>query len=478
MFRKVLFCVPQYAGVFGWPGAPHPGVGYLSEFLIRHEIDNTVIDMRLGYTVKDVIKKAKQFGADIIGISLLSFKHDTAYKLVNDIKKAGYTIVIGGPHISTLRAKVLEECDADFAIKMEGEYPLLELCRGKKPKQIKNLIYRENGKIIENEDRGPIINLDSVPFPRYEKFELERYRSKIMPIVSSRGCPYKCIYCPIKVTMGRTFRFRSPENIFEEIKYWRSKSYGYFQVHDDNFTLIIERVSKLCDMIIESGIRDMVFALDNGVRGDRINKDILAKMRKAGFKYVSFGVEAGTDRVLNVIKKGETLESIETAVKTSVDLGFEVTLFFLLGSPTETEEDIRESIRLALRYKIKDVRFYNIIPFPQTELYEWIKKNNYFLKDPKTYLNDSSHWDDEPVFETPELSYDERKRLLTLTKKLRRNIRRKWFKKKIGKLGPVGKFLAPVLQFEFIRDAILNSKIIKKGPLTHFTRKITEKVFK
>ncbi len=477
MFKKVLFCIPQYAGVFGWPGAPHPGVGYLSQFLSDHDIDNTVIDMRLGYTVNDVIKKARQFGADLIGVSLMSFKHDTAYKLVNDIKKAGFTVVIGGPHISTLRAKVLEECEADLAIKMEGEYALLELCKGKKPKQIKNLIYKENGKIIENEDRGPIINLDGIPFPTYEKFELEKYRSRSIPIVSSRGCPYKCIYCPIKVTMGRMFRFRSPKNIFKEVKYWEGRSYTYFQINDDNFTMIKERVSKFCDMIIKSGMK-VLFAADNGVRADRVDYDILKKMRKAGFKYISFGVEAGTDRVLKVIKKGENLESIDKAIKISVDLGFEVTLFFLLGSPTETEEDIKESIKLTLKYKIKDVRFYNIIPFPQTELYDWIKENDYFLKDPKTYLNDSSHWDDEPVFKTPELSYEDRKKLLTLTKKIRQRIRRRWFKRKISDMGLMGKIVAPILQYEFIRDPILNSKLIERGLLISFTRKITEKIFK
>jgi radical SAM superfamily enzyme YgiQ (UPF0313 family) len=307
---------------------------------------------------------------------------------------------------------------------------------------------------------------------------MEMYRTKAIPIVTSRGCPYNCIYCSAKLTMGSVFRFRRPENIFGEVKYWYKKEYRHFYIFDDNFTLIKERVHEFCGIIEKSRISDLVFACDNGVRADRVDKELLTRMKGVGFRYISFGVEAGTNKVLKAIKKGEHIEVIEDAIKNACELGFEVTLFFLIGSPTETMEDIRESIKLSLRYRIKDVRFYNIIPFPRTELYEWIEKNSEFLRDPNTYLNSTSLWDDEPIFETKELSYEERKEVLRLTKKIRNTIRRRWFREKISDIGFVGKVIAPLLQYEFIRDPILHSRFVKKGPLRSLVVKVTESVFK
>jgi anaerobic magnesium-protoporphyrin IX monomethyl ester cyclase len=476
MYKRVLLCIPAYSGIFGWPGVPHPGVGYLSEFLSRNDIKNTVIDMRLGYNVADLIRKAREFRADLIGVTLMTYKHEDEYMLINEIKKAGYAVVIGGPHVSTFKKKVLEECDADFAVKMEGEHTLLELCRGKPHAGIKSLIYRSGGKIIENECMG-VENLEELPFPLYEKFELGKYMTKAIPIVSSRGCPYQCIYCSVKVTMGREFRHRSPENIFREIKHWHSLGYRHFLMFDDNFTLIKERVDKLCDLVVKSEMEDLVFACNNGVRADRVDHDLLVKMKNVGFRYLSFGVEAGTNRVLKVIKKGESMEDIEKSIKDACDMGFDVTLFFLIGSPTETRNDIMKSIRLSLKYGIKDVRFYNIIPFPETELFDWIRTNNYFLEEPHIYLNSECVWNNHPVFETPELPLKERERILKLTKMVRNKIRKRWFRKRIAKAGVLGKMAAPVLQYEFIRDPIMNSVLMKIGPVMPFARRFTERVF-
>jgi radical SAM superfamily enzyme YgiQ (UPF0313 family) len=344
------------------------------------------------------------------------------------------------------------------------------------PVKIKNLIYRKKGKIIENACREPI-DLEKLPFPKYEKFEMEKYRSNAIPIVSSRGCPYQCIYCPIKITMGRKFRFRSPESIIKEIKYWYKKGYRQFRIQDDNFTLLKERVHRFCDMIEKSGMDNLLFSCDNGVRADKVDEELLKKMKKVGFKYISFGVEAGTDRVLKAIKKGENIGVIDKAIKTACNLGFEVTLFFLVGSPTETSDDVTESIKIALKYDIKDVRFYNIIPFPRTELYDWIQENNYFLESPEVYLNNISHWDNKPIFKTPELDEKQRKELLKRTKQIRSTIRRRWFRKRLWNMGVTGKIMSPILQFEFIRDPLMNSKFIQRGPLKSFVRRFTERTF-
>ena len=135
-------------------------------------------------------------------------------------------------------------------------------------------------------------------------------------------------------------------------------------------------------------------------------------MKEVGFSYVAFGVEAGNNKVLKALNKGEDIESIEKGIKDACEIGFRVHLFFLLGSPSETEEDVKDSVRLALRYPVEHVRFYNILPFPNTVLYNRLIEEGRFVRNPEFHLNDSSHWVFSPVFETPELSSKERVRLL------------------------------------------------------------------
>jgi radical SAM superfamily enzyme YgiQ (UPF0313 family) len=126
-------------------------------------------------------------------------------------------------------------------------------------------------------------------------------------------------------------------------------------------------------------------------------------MKEVGLHYIAFGVEAGNDRVLKRLKKGEDMQAIEKAVSEACDLGYKVTLFFLLGSPDETKADVEDSVTLALRYPVYDARFYNLIPFPGTELYDWVVTNHYFVEQQAgyEYLNDASHWVNTPISKPP-----------------------------------------------------------------------------
>jgi len=117
-----------------------------------------------------------------------------------------------------------------------------------------------------------------------------------------------------------------------------------------------------------------------------VDKELLARMNEVGFYYIAYGVEGGNNQILERLHKGEKIETIERAIKDACDLGYRVTLFFLLGSPGEPKADIEDSIRLATKYPMYDVRFYNMIPFQNTKLYEWVSHNNYFRKDPLQFI--------------------------------------------------------------------------------------------
>jgi len=471
-YEKVLLIIPR-AGMGDYADRPHTGIGYLSEILTRNSIDNYVLDMRLGYTIEDLFRVIGELKPDLIGMTMMSKRHDIAYNFISKIKCREHQIVVGGPHISALRSKVLEECGADFAIKLEGEYPLAELSHGMEYADIKNLIYRNGTQVIENEDRPFIRDLDSIPFPRYQKFELRKY-GKVIPIVSSRGCPYPCIYCSIKVSMGRLFRARSAENVIEEMEYWYNRGYRTFDFVDDNFTLIKDRVYEICDLIEERRLRRLELYCTNGVRADRVDKDVLRRMKEVGFTYVCFGVESGSNKVLSSIKKGVNIETIEEAIRNACELGYEVGLFFIIGSPGETPSDVEDSLKIALKYPVAMADFYNLIPFPGTELFEWVKGHDYFIENPYEKLNYVSQTDYVPYFETPEFPLEERIKALAKAARIVKEIRGRHVKYKLTRnFGPFGKILAGILYFDplyyFIRQNYYESGSIRKivDPIKH-----------
>ena len=169
-YSRILFCIPP---ITEKPRAPFAGVGYLSTFLTCHGIENDLIDMTLGYNIKDLFKKIEIQKPDLVAFLIMTHKYDFTYNLIHEVqKKYGIDVVVGGPHVSTLRKQILKECDATFAIKLEGKHTLLDLIKGKKLNEINGLIYRDNGIAVENPDRKFIHDLDGVPFPTYKKFEL------------------------------------------------------------------------------------------------------------------------------------------------------------------------------------------------------------------------------------------------------------------------------------------------------------------
>jgi radical SAM superfamily enzyme YgiQ (UPF0313 family) len=208
------------------------------------------------------------------------------------------------------------------------------------------------------------------------------------------------------------------------MEYWYRQGYRQFNFDDDNFNLLRERVFNMCDEIEKRGMRKLVLRCSNGIRADRTDRGMLARMREVGFKYIAFGVDAGNDRMLEIIKKGETMEDIELAMKSACDLGYETKLLFVIGTPYETREDVEDKVRLTCKYPVQEVHFYNLIPYPGTELFEWVTQNNYFLIKPEEYLNNCSSLTKIPVFATPELPKEARLELFKYLEGVRKQVHR------------------------------------------------------
>ena len=460
-FKRVFLIKPRYGR--SMYGAFHPpvGLGYIAENLTHHNISYDMVDMGLNYGTKYVLKKIEEFKPDLLGLTMMSFMYLKTHELIKDIKKAfpHLHVIIGGAHGSCYRETALELCsDIDYVVTFEGDETIIDLCKGVPLKEIKGLLYREDdGQIVYTGDRKFIQDLDNIPFPKYEKFELSKYIFRDIDIASSRGCPHRCTFCSVKMVAGRQLRFRSANNVVDEIEYWYKRGYRKINFIDDNFTFKYDRVYEICDEIERRGFNDLKITNANGIRADKADKDLMKRMREIGFYYIGFGVECGNDKILKNIKKGEKMAQIREAIENACDLGYDVVLNFLVGSPGETWEDIEDSVALALEYPVMDVRFNNITPTPRSELFDWLEENNYFVQTPEQYLNSVTSWSYEPVYFTPDLSVEEKRKALLYTRKVRKQVLEKAFIRKMKRFGPLAKMAAPIVASDRFMNAMMYS---------------------
>lgn len=422
-FEKVLLISPPSASRYGGLRVP-AGVGYVAQALYDNSIEYDYVDMRIGYNWRHLHKKLYKFKPDLIGVSMITVGYKTTYKLISDLKRLlpEVKVVVGGHHVTILKEKVLEACnDIDFGVVADGERTMVDLCENNiSYEDMKGLIFRKDGQIIYTGDRPTIDNLDEYAFPRYHNFRMNDY-SRQIPIMSSRGCVYQCTFCPNKL-IGRKFRVRSVMSFVNEIEYWYTKGIRQFAIDDDNFTLQKKRVYEICDEIEKRDLRDLFIRCSNGIRADRVDRQLLIRMKAIGVREVGFGVDGGNNRVLAHLKKGERIETIERAIKDACELGLDVKMFIIVGTPHETKADIEDSIRLATKYPVARVNFNNAIPYPGTEMYDYVLKHNLFIIPPEEYLNAVAEDKGIPVFETPELSKEDRMKILKRCHRLERKV--------------------------------------------------------
>lgn len=449
------------------------GIAYIAEALRQSGIEYLIVDMNLGYSWDDLKRKIIEFSPDLIGISAMTYRYKDHYRLAHSLKEVfpEVAIAIGGPHISFLREKVLQDCSAiDYGFVMDSEMSFVAFCQGVVLSDIPGLIYRSNHKqIIFTGEPLLVTDLDKIPFPTYEGFELNKYTNKVMNILTSRGCPFNCIYCGHHLVGGKKVRVRSVHHVIDEIEYWVERGQKKFNILDSNFSLLLGRVYEFCNELQARNL-DIEIWSGTGLRADRLNRRLLKRMKDAGFSKISIGVEGGNDRILKNLKKGVGMKTIEQSISNACELGFDITLFFVVGSPGETITDIEDSAALALRYPVSEVFFHNLIPYPGTELYTWVKAYARFLKDPDEYLNTTTHVTQLPVFETAEFSEAERIKALAYLKKVEKKVWRKSISKKTARFGSFIQGITLMLLSFYMMNKFQNikHKIPSMRSLAHF----------
>lgn len=386
---------------------PPIGLGYLSEYLELFNIQTIVLDMGTGKNMdlaEDFIYQyIEDFNPDMIAISLNSICFSRSIEIIGNVHDMypKIPIVVGGPHASSKGSELLKKYDfLDYIIVREGEIALCKLCLGEKLENISGLCWKQNSIIHQNPDL-PSKNISEFSFPRYKRFQLDLYGDPdAIGILTSRGCPYKCIFCQQSSLLGKNWRGRIPEDIVNEIRYWKEQGKKTIQIIDDNFGMNHQRVFKISKLIIQYGLNDMEYVIVGGLRIDQTNEKILIALEKMGVQVIPFGIESGSNRILKFMRKGINAEQADHLIRLATSMGFEVKLFFILGFPTETMEDVQMSFDLALKYPIASVRFFNLVPYADTPLMKWLEENNvHFNYEYDEYMNNFKRFQRIPIFE-------------------------------------------------------------------------------
>lgn len=419
---KIILIQPAYlTGPMGGPHLP-VGLGYIAKAFETIGIEYEVIDLNIDST-NDLINRIGEFCPEFIGISMMSYCCKGTYKLLCDIKYAfpKVKIIAGGPHIIANRERVMMECSAiDIGVVGEGEVAIIEIVRGNPLLTVKGTLCREEENVRFTGERDFIYNLDEIPFPTYRGFKLEKY-GEFMELASSRGCPYKCIFCGAPRILGKKWRKRSVRSMIEEFKYWHERGYRKFYFNDSNFAIDKTRVWNFCEEIIKCNL-DVCFT-SGGLRADHVDRKLLEQMQRAGFTHLVFGVESGSNKVLQNLKKGETREQIESAIAAATDLEFRVSLFFLIGSPGENTKDVEQSFQLALKYNVANVYFFNLTPIPGTEFYDWAVRHGYLDEFMGRYPEGNFGLSSKALLQTDTMRIDQITRCLKQARRVERQVR-------------------------------------------------------
>lgn len=411
------------------------GLAYIASYLISKDINVKTIDLEVEDISKDICKLIKKESPSIVGISCNTHTRYKAFEIVDKIKNEfpNLHITMGGPHVSFTAENVLRNTKADSVVRGEGEYTIYELFEAIEKnngfENIKGISYKnQKCKIIHNESREPIKDLDLLPFPDRNSFNISKYEL-IFPgknkkelsghLITSRGCPFNCIFCSASAFSNKRARYRSPSNVVDEIEYLVDElSYKNIYIYDDHFTVSSKRVVEICDEIRKRNLDANFFCYS---RIDSVTKEKFKKMAEAGFNVVSFGIESGSQKILDYLRKGIKIEQIIKAVRICKDVNITVKATFIVGSPGERILDFKKTCKLINKlYTIQPkflptIGFNGIFIYPGTEIYKIALQNGILPKNfdwTKKY-NDLSYFLNVPIYMTKEV-----KRLLLKAPKI------------------------------------------------------------
>lgn len=382
---KVLLINPSWEGVFSKKGnrfnRPWPPLDLLNcaALLEKDGIEVRLIDARAhAINIEQIAHIATSFDKTFVTSSPLdrwqcpNIDINPFLKLIHVLPKE--ELYIMGVHGTVRPYEMLDQTNAKVIIRGEPELTVLDICRSKLLPDVDGITFKDNSSVIHTKDRE-LLSLDDLPIPAFHLIDVRNYSYEILGnrfllFEGSRGCPYPCIYCQ-KSMYGRQYRMKSPEKLFEEVVYGIEKFHArsaYFI--DLEFTLKRDFVVELCNKLIK---RNISFRWTCQTRADTVDIDLLKLMKRAGCRLIHFGVETGSERIMETINKKIRLSQIVNGILMAKKAGIDQACFFMFGFPTETEEDRRKTIAFAKTLNPTYASFHKVTPYPGTPLFEVVR---------------------------------------------------------------------------------------------------------
>ena len=367
------------------------GLAYLGTILEKNGYDVKILNLSFS-TIEDAKQKLameiKNERPDVFGISVLSNSRVAALKLFQLAREISPKIILlaGGVHTTFMTEQVLDHYPIDFAVLGEADYTILELLdavKKKRPvsylKKIKGIAFKHNNEIVKTEPRERIKDLDKLPIPKHDFFREQIEKTKTAFVITSRGCPFSCSFCPSSAYWGRCIVQRSAKSIMKEIRYLLEKFPDLKKIYfvDDEFICNNQRTIELCKMIIDENIKINWACLG---RVSSMNDELVSWMKKAGCFQITFGVESGSQRVLDLLGKRVKVSQIIDAFNICKKYNITISCLTITGLPGENAKSVRETIRLCKKLRINTEPAILII-FPGTEVYRLAKEKGLLTDD-------------------------------------------------------------------------------------------------
>jgi len=372
---------------------PPLGILYLAAVAEKLGHSVVVIDADVeDHTLETLQDALFHGGHDLVGISATSPIFHKAVALAKGLKARGFSgpIVIGGEHINIMKRKAFFPC-FDYAFFGESDFTFAEFLQivesgSSDFSSVNGMVYRKDGEIIENPPTEKIRDLNELAFPAMHLLHHDRYlmtfakfsTRRYLPILATRGCPFKCAFCSEPLT-NPYIRFRSPKNIVDEVEKWVNElKITHFFFMDSNLTLKRKQIEGVCREIIDRGLK---ITFEGWTRANLVDREILTLLKKAGLIRMSYGIESGDPEVLRIIRKEVSHADMLSAFALTDELGIEPACSVMLGLPGDTRQSVERTIEFVRR--IPQILYSNFSianPYPGTQLYEWALEGKHGLR--------------------------------------------------------------------------------------------------
>jgi anaerobic magnesium-protoporphyrin IX monomethyl ester cyclase len=405
--RIALVNTPLLEGVAYHPPFPPLGLAYMAAVLEQNNFEVKIIDCPVCEMDHQKLKaELAAYQPTMVGVGCMTPTVGSALKSAQVAKEVcpDAKVLMGGPHATFADKQILtEEKAVDIIVRGEGEETLLELAKQSPNLQdvngVRGLSFRKDGQVIQTPNRPFIQNLDALPRPAYKYLSVDKYRitgRKILPIMSSRGCPFQCSFCVATQLFGAGYRGRSAKNVLDELE-WLRDEFGAegISFQDDTLTFDRKRAVEIFDGILE---RKINMPWGCGTRADLVSAELLMQMSKAHCNEICFGVESGCQRIRDALRKRVTTQQCENAIKWAKAAGIFVTASIIIGYPGETKESLQETLDFVRRVEPDDVYLNHATPYPGTALRALVESNGWKMVEDWKLYNTMN-----PIFEDPNL---------------------------------------------------------------------------